>query len=303
MIKKIILFFLPFSVSLACSTVPKDRIMTIEEAGEIIANNEFLKSIGLAESEEALYGDSDESRGSHGLNINELSSIELSHEYAATDFGGVFAEGRHINDFKGDTLVVGGGKAPGEYGNNRGITVLRCAKGRIAYFEGFWKTLRNAKINRNSGGRISDKLRAIAIKKYAEELARVNEEVNEYNSQKLDTYFTLNIDKLTQPDILASITSEKDMAKIPDRRFSKVIFEHINGFVYVNPSLYPILQRIVKPGGTIEFWGVTTSWRRFMIPFMESLTPWGDQVKSQFYKEIVERRLPVNQYWKIIITT
>ncbi|MBA4117680.1 MAG: hypothetical protein C0514_02130 [Candidatus Puniceispirillum sp.] len=66
-------------------------------------------------------------------------------------------------------------------------------------------------------------------------------------------WYTVDLNKSTLPDLIASVTSETDMSYLPDHRFSLIYYENINYNVFLDPTTLRIAQRITKSGGTIRF--------------------------------------------------
>ena len=58
------------------------------------------------------------------LNKHEILMIEEAKRNEYKSYGGIFDNSRHINQFGGECLFVGGGKLPGTRGENDGITIL-----------------------------------------------------------------------------------------------------------------------------------------------------------------------------------
>ena len=211
---------------------PKDIVKTPDEFTKIIANDPFLIKY----------------KANWKLTMVEISSIEAARRHQHNDYDGIFDKGRNIDEFKGNILVVGGGKH------------LRAG------------TL-TALIEESQVDQSKEKLEEI-------------KKIKIRNQEILDTYYSLNIDPKAQPDILASITSISDMAKIPDGRFNKVIFENVDAEVFLNPHLYPILERITQKGGEILF-NIATTGKRLIIP-MTRHTKWAAEIQDQLRKQIYE---------------
>jgi hypothetical protein len=236
---------------------------TQEQFAEFIKNNEFLIKHNMNTDESRRFSDSP---GKNGLNGAEIGQIDESIRLRDSNYGGIFGAGRNIADFSGDILVVGGGKGVG-------ITGLADP----AVYQQFIVDVTSGigKFSVLTGEKITEINKKEIILQYE---SKITEDSIE-NIKKLNTYFTINIDPMVQPDLLASITSESDMSHIPDHRFGKIIFENVNGSVFLNPNIYKILRRILKPGGELDII-VPFACRRLIIPMTEH-TEWGEAIKKQ----------------------
>lgn len=272
----LVLFIASMPISSAeLQYAPSDRVMNMDEFKQVVNNNHFLKQIHKTIDEEPL--------GNY-----EIEMIELAKKNQNVTFGSSFDAGREISNFTGDTLLIGGGKKPGLYGENQGKTVLidttveeqETKKLIDNLTSGKWVddpyTGRNFKTNTE---------KRLYIKKIKAKQALYKEAYREWNKDILSRYYTLNIDKDVQPDMLASILSEADTIMIPDKKFMNVEFENVPCDVFLNPKLYKILERITKPGGNIKF-SVSNCCRRLIVPVIQE-TSFGDQfiqaLKNKFH--------------------
>ena len=245
---------------------PGDIVKTVAEFEADITKDPFL----------AKY------HANQGPTADEITQIGEAREFQHTNFGGIFDKGRSIGDFNGNTLVVGGGKV-----GTSPLTALTKFTKEVNDLE-----MAIYSVEKHSFNFITKEVyhtkeaKDAALAKLREELQAELDRTKNRNQEILDKYYTLNIEPNTQPDILASITSINDMAKIPDGRFEKVIFENVNGSVYLNPQLYPILERITKKGGEI-FIILPYHCKRLIIPMTRN-TKWGEQVQDQLRQQIYE---------------
>lgn len=201
----------------------------------------------------------------------EIELINLASDNHGKTYGGRFAPGRRIEDFNGSTLLVGGGKTTGEFGDNDGKTILFDLAAEVGPIQTLIDKL-------NSGEWASDPYTGKTFgsegqrRRYIEYLIykkRLYESAfNSLNDDILSRYYVLNILPDIMPDFLASISSEEDMRNISDNKFSRVEFENVPCDVFLDPSLYPILERITKPGGKINF-SISYVCRRLIIPVIK----------------------------------
>ncbi len=207
------------------------------------------------------------------MNTREQDLVLTVRGYAAFSAGGVVS--RSIKDFKGETLLVGGGKAGGLSatslaGHNLGVTNTDRLLKEI-------EQLKNGTFSAKYGGRAGLPLNSEDNKK--KEISAIQEEVN----QVVDKYYTVNIEPETDPDLLAFIANIEDMTSIPDGRFSSVIFENVNMNVWLDPRLFVVLERITKPGGIITIDGATHP-RLLVVAF--SHTKWASEVNAQLMSNV-----------------
>ncbi|MFK7974045.1 MAG: hypothetical protein AB8B66_04210 [Rickettsiaceae bacterium] len=258
--------------------VPLNRVMTIEEFKQALDNNKFLQREKYTTKHE-------------NLDNYEIELINLAHSNQNVNFGGIFDNGREINNFNGSTLLVGGGKTSGPNGENDGKTILINHNQEIKEMQLIIDNLVEGALNYNpyTGAHFQtnqDKINYIE---------RLKQKINIYQSASklinddiLAQYYTLNIEDKIYPDILASITSENDMSKIPNSKFERVEFENVPCDVFLNPKLYGILSRITKVQGTISF-SISYSCRRLIVPVIEK-TKYGNEfkkiLKSTVYTDI-----------------
>lgn len=93
-------------------------------------------------------------------------------------------------------------------------------------------------------------------------------------------WYTVDYAPAAKPDLQGSVTSEADMASLPDHRFSLVYYENMDYNVFLDPTLFRIARRITKPGGTIRFTVAPNGTR--LVAYMLHISKWrGDpQIKE-----------------------
>jgi hypothetical protein len=255
----LIVFYILFLSSELRGHIPKDQVMSVQEFKKAIDNDEFLKAEKMTTLEVP-------------LSELEIELIELALKNQNKNYGGVFEKGREINKFKGSTLLVGGGKIAGNCGENDGKTILfdfQNEKKEITELinklcSGEWKfdPYTGKKFNSNNE-------KYIYISKLKEKMKLYEDAFREKNNDILKRYYILNIEDKIQPDIVASITSKADMKKIPNKKFSNVEFENVPCDVFLNPNIYPILERITKTNGSITF-SISHVCRRLIVPVIRN---------------------------------
>lgn len=250
------------------SDIANNTVMTKEEFKQAINNSIFFKRINKTIDDEP-------------FDQYELKMIQLAIKNQGHSYGGTFQAGREIKNFRGDTLVVGGGKLPGKYSDNQGKTVLINNKIIQDEINTLITNLLSGKWSKNpyTGHEFVTKLEKnqfIQKLRYKQQI--FSEAFSEWNKDILNRFYTINIDSTVGPDMIASINSELDTSKIPDSKFEVVEFENVPCDVYLNPNLYKILERITKPGGIIKL-SVTNCCRRLMAPVI---------AKTKFSKDFDE---------------
>ena len=100
------------------------------------------------------------------------------------------------------------------------------------------------------------------------------------NQDILNRFYTLNIEPNVKPDILASITNNYDLREIPDQKFEYIKFENVPCSVFLDPKLYPNLERITKIGGKINF-SISSECGRLIIPVIKKT-----KLSSQFIEKL-----------------
>ncbi|MDP3372297.1 MAG: hypothetical protein Q8S21_05355 [Candidatus Paracaedibacteraceae bacterium] len=270
----LLLLFLTLSKADPALCGSRDSVMTVIQFQHAINNYDFFKKKKTTLKNSP-------------LDKYELKMIEAAISQDKVDFGGEFDSGREVNNFMGQILVVGGGKLKGTYGENQGKTALLDFSKEDNEIVDLIHKLQ-------SGEWQEDPYTGIKFNNYKDKEAYIKElqrkqklykkAFDQKNRDTLERYYTLNIAKDVQPDILASITSESDMKKIPDHKFARVEFENVPCPVFLNPKLYKILSRITKPGGKIEL-SVTNACRRLIAPVIQN-TKFGEEyskiLKSQY---------------------
>ena len=246
----------------------RDIIKTIAEFEANIAKDPFLSKY----------------HANQRLIERETISIEAARRHQHSDYGGFFDEGRNIDKFKGSILVVGGGKKVGP-GSVTNLSEETQRANEIPIVINGLETNPLYKWDEFTLEHYPNKEQAIA--KLKQELQAEIEKNRIENQQILDTYYSLNINPEARPDILASITSIKDMAKIPDGRFTKVIIEDVDTEVYLNPNIYSILERITKKGAEIVIM-LPIAGTRLIIPMTRN-TKWGEQVQQQLRQQFYDQ--------------
>ena len=224
-------------------------IISKKEFETSIDNNSFLKSIF-------------DTTADKNLCHYELNAIKYALNEENKNYGGTFDTGRDISNFKGSTLVVGAGKKSGIKKSNQGKCLLVDFNKKFNYLIKEIKQLKDLQKKQNL------KKLATRIYKLEEKLELYKKAFTLTNQDILERYFTIDIDETLQPDMVGSITSESDMSQIPDNRFDHVEFENVPCNVFLNPTLYKILERITKPGGTISL-SVNNSCRRLIVPIIQ----------------------------------
>lgn len=257
-------------VGLYClgDTYASDQGMTPDAINQKLENNDLLKKLGKN-------GPLDD--------YERHTFIEKVSEYCNSSGGGIV--NRKIAEFKGDTLLVGGGKKGGfsrshPEGHNLGVTNI----------ERYTKELEQIKsgTHPNYGGISGIRLDT------PENKQKAIEELQAEIDKVLNQYYTVNFDKSTDPDLVASITSMNDLSTLPDHRFQTVIFENVDMHIWFCPSIFKILERIVKPGGKIVIQGAVQP-RLLVIAFAP--TKWANEVNSQ-----LEKVIPSNDRSTITLT-
>lgn len=268
----------------------KNRIMSVGEFKKAINDYEFFKKTSKTTEDQP-------------LDSYEVEMINEALKHQNDQVGGVFDDGRNINSFTGDTLLVGGGKARGAYGENQGKTILYDFKEEEEEIDDLIKNLSNAHWPEDP--HTGKKFRTRKDRKsYIETLNRkkrlYKKAYDLKNKDILERYFTLNIDKNIKPDFLGSITSISDMEKIPDNKFKQVEFENVPCYVFLHPKLYTILERITKPSGDIKL-SVNNACRRLIAPVI-SKTKFSEEYRKQLEEnfELLESLHPT--YHRITLT-
>ena len=227
------------------ATKTASKIKTVEEFEQAIKSNHFLIKNKL----------------DYALEEDEKDGIENAHKWANLSIGPKI--NRDIKDFKGDFLVVGGGRSIGA------ITSISSSKEFLDKYGDEW---------RESGNK--------------DKIARVEETEAEIN-EILKKYYTINIDTEADPDLLGSITSIGDTLSIPDNRFSTIRFEGVDALVFLNPDTLKILERITKANGKIIM-DVTPMFARAVI-IAFSGSKWEkqiyDQLDGKIYNDVTNNNM------------
>jgi len=269
-------FVFSVSPSKAKTFVPKDRVMSIKEFINAINNDKFLKERNFTTLDSPLSED-------------EIDLIEIARLNQKKDYGGVAQPGREINKFKGSTLLVGGGKTAGNCGENDGKTILLDFHIENREIDELVNKLGSREwiSDPYTGKKFeSEDEKKLYISKLKEKKILYKEAFREKNNDFLRRYYTLNIEDKISPDMIASITSKSDMGEIPNHKFLKVEFENVPCDVFLNPTLYPILERITKPEGVITF-SISHVCRRLIVPVIRS-TKFGTQFIKILKKEMYD---------------
>lgn len=205
------------------------------------------------------------------LNKYEVLMIEEAKRNEYKNYGGIFDKNRHINQFMGECLFVGGGKLPGPRGENDGITVLINIDSEIQQIDEVINKLRSGQweYDQHTGKKFTtnkdkkDYIKQLKLKKvlYKKAFLLKNQDI-------LDRFYTLNIEPNVKPDMLGSITSEADMKLIPNNKFDCIKFENVPCNVFLDPKLYTNLERITKIGGKISF-SISSECGRLIIPVIK----------------------------------
>lgn len=64
-------------------------------------------------------------------------------------------------------------------------------------------------------------------------------------------FFTVDISKDPQPDMIADMNNASHLSVLPERRFTAVYVEHIPGYIYLNKYFLSNAHRLLKEGGTL----------------------------------------------------
>ncbi|BBB57601.1 hypothetical protein MPCS_01612 (plasmid) [Candidatus Megaera polyxenophila] len=216
------------------------------------------------------------------LNRHEVLMIEEAKRNEYKSYGGLFDKNRHINQFMGECLFIGGGKLSGNRGENDGITVLINIENELQQIDEVINKLRSGQweYDKHTGKKFTtnkekkDYIKQLKLKKVLYKKAFLLK-----NQDTLDKFYTLNIEPNVKPDILASITNNYDLREIPDHRFDNVEFENVPCSVFLDPNLYPNLERITKIGGKINF-SVSSECGRLIIPVIK---------KTKFASQFIEK--------------
>ncbi|BBB57600.1 hypothetical protein MPCS_01611 (plasmid) [Candidatus Megaera polyxenophila] len=245
-----------------------DKVMTLKEFKKILNSDQFL----IARKDTPKH---------NPLIIEEIEAITEVNKKSPAFFNKNF-KGRNVKSFLGDTLVIGGGKKSGISGDNQGKTVLINVIDECNNIDLIIKKIESGdlKHNQHTGQLFKSKKEKLNYIKTLYEKKDLYKKAFELkNTYTLERYYTLNIDSSVEPDMLGSITSKADMKQIPDHRFDNVEFENVPCSVFLNPSLYPNLERITKIGGKISL-SISNSCRRLIIPVIKK-TKFGLQFLSQ----------------------
>lgn len=248
-----------------------EKVMTVEEFKIAIDNYDYFRKRKKTTKD-------------HPLEKYELRAIEAALNGEAKNYGSVIDSGREINDFNGQTLLVGGGNSKGTYGQNQGKTVLTDIIAEENSINKLIDDLRSDKCKKDyHTGKIFkvEAEKEIYIKALEHKKELYKKAFSFKNKDILERYYTLDIDKDIKPDMIASIISESDVSKIPDNKFMYVEFENVPCEVFLNPKLYKIISRITKPRGKIKL-TVKNACRRLIAPVIQN-TKFGDQ-----YAKILE---------------
>jgi hypothetical protein len=245
-----------------------NEVMTIQEFTKALKENPILESTKTQNDP---------------LTNEEKHTIQMAEQYKNFSLGGKFDQDRDISTFKGDILVVGGGKRSGEDGHNTGLTNVEKELNSIEDLSKHIKTIMQpeARFSPVTGKKLDSTLAR------EEEVTFINKKIQdikaEMHKRVLDKYFSLNIEPSVQPDFLASITSVSDMSKIPDHRFKQVIFENVDCTVFLNANTYKILSRITAPGGMIHI--TTGTFCDRLFPVVAEKTKWKTSIYAQLKKK------------------
>lgn len=240
------------------------EVMTLQEFTKALKENPLLKTTNTQNDP---------------LTNEETHTIQMAEQYKNSSLGGKFDQDRDIATFKGDTLVVGGGKRSGHDGHNTGLTNVEKELDEIDNLSKHIKTIMHpeSRFSPVTGKKLdSEDARADEVKELTTKIQKIKEAMHK---RVLDKYFSLNIEPSVQPDFLASVMSISDMSKIPDQRFKQVIFENVDCTVFLNANTYKILTRITAPGGIIHI--TTGTFCDRLFPVVAGKTKWKTSVYAQ----------------------
>lgn len=201
-------------------------------------------------------------------------------------FGGTIDPERKLEQFSGNTLLVGGGKDLGHYGSNQGKTLLYNIEQEIQKIDDHITLLTSKQYTSDPYTGISftsDNRKQEFIDHLRQKKMLYTTYYQMRNNDILEKYFTINIDSSMQPDIHGSIACISDVVKIPDNTFARVEFENVPCDVFLDSKLYTILERITQPDGIITL-SITNACRRVMIPVITN-TKFGEQYIQSLVKE------------------
>jgi len=268
--RRVLISFLIYLFAFCCSA----NIMTVKEFKEEIKNNSFLKEHGVNEEP---------------VTSQETDKVDYAHEYANSKGGGKF--NRPLEQYKGDTLLVGGGKNVGYHykkdyeegtkipsksdSTNWKIYIMSRMEERLKNLP-LWYDLYEPNVP----------VKIDTIEKKAQLAKKIEQEKQtelDNKIQETNKYYTIDIDPLSEPDFIASFTDLGEMSKIPDNSFQNVIFESVPLFLLLNPNTIKTLERITKPGGTIT---LENSMQPRLLVVAFGNTKWKDQVYKQLANQV-----------------
>ncbi|MEN8236342.1 MAG: hypothetical protein ABFQ95_02155 [Pseudomonadota bacterium] len=228
-------------------------VPSAEEFAKLIQGNDFLKQ------------------------LNDIGPVTKSEkwqiELAIKDQNTTYTPkiNRSLEDFKGEELVIGGGKKKGKYRDNRGKTMIQ------PYLDDLEK-LRQGEYKFDPFGSVkgplTEETRNLAISNFQEKLL----------DPVLNKYYTINYDETTEPDLVTSATDINGiMENLPKGRFDRIHYENVNTFVFLNPNAWKIMEYLCKKGGTITINAGVHGMR--LLPIILKDTKWEQQVQSQLKKK------------------
>lgn len=232
------------------------------------------------------------------LDKYEIMMIESAQNEEGVSYGGKLDSGRYIGSFSGQTLVVGGGKDKGKYGENQGRTVLFDISSIESEITNLIANLESGRWHEDphTGIKFKDEYsKKLYIDELKQKLALYREAFELKNNDILEQVYTVNIDAGVKPDLLGSINSVEDMEVIPDSKFTNIEFENVPCQVFLNSDLYKVLERIAKPGARISL-TVTNACRRLMAPVIartKFAAEFDERLREKY--EVLERLHPTYQ--------
>lgn len=135
---------------------------------------------------------------------------------------------RKIEDFKGDTLVIGGGR------KESGITNIQALDEEILDIPRF-------KFNVDTGEKLNEESRQHPLNEKQKERQHI-----------IDNYYTINYSQDVDPDLVGSATDVNLLKILPKNRFKTIYYENVDNWIFLNPATLQIAQELCEPGGTIK---------------------------------------------------
>jgi hypothetical protein len=225
-------------------------ILTVEEFGKRMTENGFLKTISKSEdltlTEKEQWGITQVTRENtekklHIVedNIKRFEEKVSSPSCSTDDVEALVSlkklsvtyemkANRKIEDFKGDTLVIGGGR------KESGITNIQVLDEEIFDIPRF-------KFNVDTGEKLNEESRQHLLNEKQQERQHI-----------IDNYYTINYSQDVDPDLVGSATDVNLLKILPKNRFKTIYYENVDNWIFLNPATLQIAQELCEPGGTIK---------------------------------------------------